>query len=1042
MLNSTARIAAVVAGLFSIATTVVPHAGRAQGLSGSEVSGTVRLADGRPADNAVVVLVDRNSGAQRSSRTRAGGAYRFDNVDVGSYRIEARAIGSAAASTNSLELHLGDRLRLDIVLGAQVTVLDDATITARMLRDAGAGGPAVTVAGRAARNIPLINRDVTGLFLLTSHALGSQGLWISGQHSRYNAIQIDGAAANDFFGVSVTPGSASGGRLISPEVIEEARILIAPFDVRMGGFAGGLVNAVTRSGSNQRVASVFASLTRSELQGEDTSGAHAAEFNQIQYGAAGGGPLIKDRLHYFFGVELQQRAAKSIGLSAGDPATGISEATAFRIQNALRSKYGFDPGGAEAPDLGSPSANVFLKLSWHPRPNFSVDLTPSYATSRKDTLIRSINSLDGWQLSRSGSETFSKSSGAVMKANFTIGAVSSETIAGYNGNSFGVRSRSRAPEYLVQADLPGIYAAGGSTRGAQGTATFTGVAQLAHNSSIHVGDHTLVVGTQDFIVRVRDAILPSRWGVWTFASVDSLEDGHASRYEVALPAQRNRPSAAYTSVIASLYLQDQWQATPTLRITAGIRGDAEYLPAPRRNASLLANDTLGNIDTGDIPSGNLVLSPRVGFAWSLGRNARSMLRGGAGFFTARPPYAWTTGAYAQTGETQATLICTPKEGVPAVTADIDNPPTSCSRDGGRSSSLPVITHFSNDFRQPQSLKAAIGLDTELGRRWTASIDVIAARTKNQLFVTDENLAEGRANSEGRVMYGAIAGSSAQPARESKGYLGIYRLSNYTEDRSISASTGIRKQWSSDKLIDIGYTWTRTMDVMGLLGFNGQVFVRNNPLEGTLTSRKLARSARDIPHNLVATAIFPVAAGFRGGLFFRARSGTPWAFTVGGDANADGASGNDLAYIPRDSSDLSLRNPAAFHALDDLINRLGCVRAQRGRIMERNSCRNRPVMVLDARIAKTLNQRSVRRVELSADVFNVPNLLNRRWGIVRETSDREFIPLMTVVGWDAAHDRPQYSIAIPQGGVPILPSIDRALLDVSRWRIQLGARYEF
>jgi hypothetical protein len=219
-------------------------------------------------------------------------------------------------------------------------------------------------------------------------------------------------------------------------------------------------------------------------------------------------------------------------------------------------------------------------------------------------------------------------------------------------------------------------------------------------------------------------------------------------------------------------------------------------------------------------------------------------------------------------------------------------------------------------------------------------------------------------------------------------------------------------------------------------------MRNNPLEGTLTSRKLARSARDIPHNLVATAIFPVAAGFRGGLFFRARSGTPWAFTVGGDANADGASGNDLAYIPRDSSDLSLRNPAAFHALDDLINRLGCVRAQRGRIMERNSCRNRPVMVLDARIAKTLNQRSVRRVELSADVFNVPNLLNRRWGIVRETSDREFIPLMTVVGWDAAHDRPQYSIAIPQGGVPILPSIDRALLDVSRWRIQLGARYEF
>jgi len=244
------------------------------------------------------------------------------------------------------------------------------------------------------------------------------------------------------------------------------------------------------------------------------------------------------------------------------------------------------------------------------------------------------------------------------------------------------------------------------------------------------------------------------------------------------------------------------------------------------------------------------------------------------------------------------------------------------------------------------------------------------------------------------------------------------------------------------VVDIGYTWTRTMDVMGLLGFHGQVFLRNNPLEGTLTSRRLARSARDIPHNLVATAIFPVAAGFRGGLFFRARSGTPWAFTVGGDANADGASGNDFAYIPRDSSDLSLRNPAAFHALDDLIARLVCVRSQRGRIMARNSCRNHSVMMLDARIAKSINQKSARRVELSADMFNLPNLLNRRWGIARETSDREFVPLMTVVGWDAAHNRPQYSIAIPAGGAPILPSIDKAIVDASRWRIQIGARYEY
>jgi len=111
-------------------------------------------------------------------------------------------------------------------------------------------------------------------------------------------------------------------------------------------------------------------------------------------------------------------------------------------------------------------------------------------------------------------------------------------------------------------------------------------------------------------------------------------------------------------------------------------------------------------------------------------------------------------------------------------------------------------------------------------------------------------------------------------------------------------------------------------------------------------------------------------------------------------------------------------------------------------MQRNSCRNQAVMMLDGRIAKVFRQKNARNAEVSADVFNLPNLVNRRWGIVRETSDREFIPLMTVAGWDTAHNRPQYSIAIPEGGVPILPAIDKAVTDASRWRIQLGVRYEF
>jgi hypothetical protein len=474
-----------------------------------------------------------------------------------------------------------------------------------------------------------------------------------------------------------------------------------------------------------------------------------------------------------------------------------------------------------------------------------------------------------------------------------------------------------------------------------------------------------------------------------------------------------------------------------------VRADADLADRPRRNESLLANDALGNIDTRRFPSGNWVLSPRLGFAWTPDERGRRMLRGGFGFFTARPPFAWTTNAYSFTGETQTFLTCTAKEGVPRVSVDVDNLPTSCTRDGGASSAVPSVAFYAPDFHSPQSVKTVLGFDSELGNGWKGSIDVISARTKNQAAFTDVNLRLASTNGEKRAMYGTLtAEGNARPARIAGDYGPIYRFGNYSADRSSSLSVNLRKEWSADRMIHVGYTWSRTMDVMGLTGFAGGVIMRNNPVDGTLESRELRRSARDVPHNFVATAIFPAGPGFTGGLFFRARSGTPWAFTVSGDANADGARGNDLAYIPRDSTDISLRNPASFPALDNLIEKLACARSQRGRIMKRNSCRNSAVAMLDGKVAKVFGSPGARRVEVSADVFNIPNLINHRWGIIRETSSREDVPLMTVTGWDDTHNRPRYSIPTPTNGVPILPSIDKAVVDASRWRVQLGARYEF
>lgn len=1044
MQRRTALVPSVVLRFFLCSSLLAPLTAQAQGLAGSEVSGTVRSANGRAVSDVMIILRNRSTGAERKTRTVENGGYRFEDVDVGTYRLDARAIGIKAASIDSLDVHLGDRVRIDVTLGATATILDDAVIVATHQRDPGAGGFAETIAGRAARNIPLANRDFLGLLTLSSQSLGRDGLWITGQHSRYNGIQIDGAAANDFFGTGVAPGSASGSRLISPEAIEEVRILVAPFDVRLGGFAGGLINAVTRSGSNQRHYSAFASLARADLVGKDTSGAAFPEFNQIQYGLTASGPLILDRAHYFFAAEFQQRNAPFIGLSVNDSASGITEETALRIQNSIRRQFGFDPGGAGTPVLYTPTGNAFLKLSWHPRPNLSVDLTPSYARSRRDTTARATGvGGDGWQLDRSGAQIFSDSYGAVLKSNLVSGSATNETIVGFSANRFGIKSNIRAPLFLVQADAANVYASAGSMRGAEGTTTFASVAQLANNLSWTRGNHTLVAGTQDFLVHVRDDFLSTAWGAWTFGSVDMLEQGRPSLYEIALPARPNDPTAEYRTLFASAYAQDQWQLNSSLRLTFGLRGDAPFLEAPVRNETLLANDTLGNIDTRNVPSGRWQLSPRAGFAWSPGARGQTMLRGGIGLFAARLPVVWSNGAYASTGETQAFLTCSESQGIPAVTANIHEMPRSCSGSDGPSSIVSLVSVFDSDFRIPQAMKAVIGVDRDLGSQWTASVDAIAARTQNQLTVTDVNLIRTTTSGEGRAMYATISPSGGlQPARKTKQYGAVYRFENYTADRFTSVSVNLRKDWSADKLIHIGYTWSRTQDVMSLAGFTAPVMFRNNPVDGSIESRAFRRSARDIPHNFVATTVFPVGAGVIGAFFLRARSGSPWAFTINGDANGDGGRSNDLAYIPRDSLDISLTNPAAYRALDDLIQSLPCANSQRGHIMHRNSCRNSAVALLDGKVAKRFAMKKSQNTEISVDLFNIPNMLNNRWGIIRETTVREDVQLLLPSGWDSTHNRNRYTVPATKSGLPILPSIDKAVIDASRWRLQLGARYEF
>ena len=1035
----------VVLAIVALGAVPAPPVAAAQGVTGAALSGQVLASDGTPVRGAIVRLRNASTGMARQALSRDDGRFHFENVPVGGpYQLTANALGYAPVREPELALHLGDRVSRTLVMRAPIArALDEVVVREPILRDAGAGGPAHTVAGDAARRLPLANRDFVGLLAMTPQASGSSLLSISGQHNRFNAIQVDGGSANDFFGTGITPGANAGARAISLEAIEEVRILVAPFDVRQSGFSGGLINAVTRSGTNAVRGSAFASVAGSALVGADAAGARVPAFRSAQYGLSVGGPLVRDRLHYFVVAELESRRTNYTVAPASDPRTGISEITAERAAQAFRDRFGFDPGASDAPVLSQPNHNVLLKLSWQPAVDHVVEVTHGWVNGTSESLARTPTGMNGWQLSRSGSLIATSNMTTRLRATSARGPWTNELIASVTTIGDDRQAALEVPMFLVQ-DLPGSYLAAGSTRSTQGTATDQRILELTDNVSWSHGAHVVTAGTQNQLVRIRDNFMLNGWGVWTFANVDSLERIAPSRYEVGLPVAPGSQSTDFTGAHLAGYVQDRWSPTSTLTLTVGARVDVPLFDAPSRNEALAADTTVRGIDTRRFPSGRAVLSPRVGFAWTIGGARATMLRGGVGTFAARPPYAWLNLAFNGTGLEQTSLTCAAGDGVPLPTTDVARLPTQCLLGSGQVP-LPRVTVFDPSVRFPRALKFVLGLEHELGDRFTAALDVSHTRTRDHLVLEDVNVTDLGRSAEGRAMYGLVTGAGAgRPARPSLDFGPIHRFSNRSTDRSTAITASFAKRWGDGGLVQGGYTWSRTADVMSLSGLTGSVIFQTNPIDGTIAERRLRRSARDIPHNLVIAAIIPAAFGVTASAFLRARSGTPFAYSVEGDANGDGTTLNDLAYVPRDSADVTLTNPAEYRALDAYIEQSACLRTQRGRIMARNSCRNPSVQALDVRLAKRFAAMS-RGAELSVDVINLPNLLRGDWGRVRETTSREVVELLAVQGWDAANDRPLYAVRTvgEAAAFPVLGAVsttDGSL--ASRWRIQLGARFDY
>ena len=1058
------------------ALTFAATAALAQGVTGAAVNGTVKEG-GQPVVGASVQLRNAATGETFNAVTGTAGEYFLDNVPPGGpYELTATAPGKETSTQRDIQLALGARVTVN--LGVQAAFGEEIAVVAHTdsLSDRNRSGASTTVKGSTITALPLQGRNFTDLIRTDPRVTSSPGGSVSfaGQNDRYNNIQIDGGANNDLFGLgNGTPGSQANAKPLSIEAIQEFVIQVAPFDVRQGSFAGGLVNAITRSGTNDFHGSLFGYEQNKRLAGFRDDPTFLG-YNTSQFGATFSGPIVKDKAHFFIATDLQQKQSSfgnSSQIGGVDPvsdrnAAGFDNATAQRFIGILGSQYHItNAGDALAPSLGNPDRNLFVKVTTSALPNSRLEMSYNLVSANSDVLIRDPTSTsvpnrlrDGYELSNSG-YSLTNSTNTVrgkLTTNSDDGKFSNEFLAGVSIIRDVRQPSSLAPLVLVKAGKLGSadsYLAAGAERFSQANSLDQNVYQVQDNVTFAQDKHRLTVGTSNEFLHLKNVFLQAATGVYSFDSLDAFAAGTPNAFQRRLPVSslQDAGTAAFNVSQLGVYVQDEWSVADRVTLTPGVRLDVPFLSHAVTNQALVNNATFP-LDTGKVPSGNLLWSPRLGFNWDVNGNSDTVLRGGAGVFTGRPPYVFVSNAYGNNGLASIGLNCAldkAGKGVPAFNADPAQQPTDCA--GGTGTPKPPtdqgeIDYFDPNTKYPQNLRLAVGADRRLPFGLVVSADFLYTRDINAFYTNDENLNFVGNDSDGRALYGArgldARGNFAgTPSRiDTKNLDQAVKVFNKQGGHVTTASLTVLKQFGRRYSIAASYAYSRSLDRISFTSSQAFSNFQFAPVDGDLENRAVRPSAFDRPHKITVSGNAALPLGFGFGIIYVGQSGTPYTWTVNGDVNGDGISGNDVPFIPANPSQISLADPKQYAALDSFINSQSCLRDARGGFLQRGACRNPWQDFVDTRVSWTSPEfKGGQHFEAQWDVFNVLNLLNPDWGHFDQIASFETVrsQFLKAVNYDPVLKRPVYSFAAPSSLVSTVYSPTQ-----SRWRMQFGAKYVF
>ncbi len=1034
----------VIAALLYITCTTSTYA---QGVTTASINGRVTDDKGEPLPSATVMAVHVPSGTPYGTTTRNDGRYNLIGLRVGGpYTITVSYVGYETQKKEDVYLQLGQALTLNFTMTTTAVKLSEVTVvgTRNSVISSDHTGAAMNVSAREIQEIPTVSRSLTDLTKMSPFFSGV-GYSAAGRSGRYNNIQLNGTQFNDLFGLgSGAPGTGQGANAISLDEIQEFQIVVAPFDVRYGGFTGGGINAITRSGTNNWEGSVYGYGRNQSFAGvsPDVDKTKLPNFSNYQEGIRLGGPIVKDKLFFFVNGELVQYNFpwQNLSLTPLGPANAASLAS--QMKSILTNQYGFNPGSDQSFNASNPNAKFFARLDWNIDEQNKLTFTYSYLNAKSD---------NDYSHTRDGNNTLSfdsylylyqnRTSNGVLQLHSQIGNnMSNEVTLGYttildNRVPFG----NAYP--LIEVDEGSFRMYAGPDRYSSANMLNQATVELTDNFTYSTGNHLFTFGTHNEFFAFKNLFMRSFYGYYTFAGLSALQAGTISYYQrVSSRTSDPLQAASFHANQYGLYAQDEWSGIQNLKITLGIRMDVPTFPTAIPNNDSVSKYFPG-YSTSNKPKGNILFSPRLGINYDVNGDHITQIRGGIGVFTGRVPYVWMSNNYGNNGTYYAEVSGSPTAQFQPAWVNPNNQPTAAQL-GLPTNLKSEIDMVDPNLKMPQLLRFDAAVDRVLPYNFIGTLEVLYGKTLNDMTYQLLNLKSQvgvNASEANRPIFGGTFNGNGN-------FYNTLYLKNTTSGYQYNLVAQIQRNVARGLSVNASYTYGRALDVNSVSSSQANSQLAYNPISGNPNNPPLETSDYEV-RSRIALSVAYTHEFFKDAptsiaLFYNGQSGRPYSLTVYGDVNGDGFNQNDLFYIPKNDADIELGsvsgglytpNAQMYKELDSFIANNNYLSSHRGQMFVRNAATAPWNNTLDLRIVQTIPAMD-HRFEISLDILNILNLLNNSWGYYYTLVNPTYT-IVTLKGVDASNGKNVYSFSKPANNTPW--SADNLL---SRWYMQLGIRF--